>query len=218
MLANIEAFPIKANQVLSADDLDDKVGFAWSGQYRVLIGGPNQTELTIALVQAGGHFGAIPAFAAIPRMSFAVAADHSGLLLLLAREIFVDLVMASRPLCSGVLRSMAQAAVLRADRLFEFATFDIRTRLLAELLRLSNRQPLENNVLKQAPTHEALAASVGSSRAIITRILIELRDDGLVDARYKTIRYLDYERLRRLVVEAVGPRPSYTFPLNDTAH
>jgi CRP/FNR family cyclic AMP-dependent transcriptional regulator len=210
----------EGDQIYAADTIGAAIGFAWSGIYRVLISGPTGEDISIRLVHPGGHFGEIPAFSSLPNLDYQLAVDHPGTLLLLAREIFIDLVFTSRPLCESVLKSIAQAAVLRADRIFEFATLDIRTRLLAELLRLSHRAARVDDcaVIKNAPTHQALAASVGTSREVITRILGELREEGLVDARYKTIKYLDYDRLRSIVYDAVGARPSYTLEFNETTH
>jgi CRP/FNR family transcriptional regulator, cyclic AMP receptor protein len=193
------------------------VGLAWSGDYRIVFPSTDGPELSIRSVARGHLFGEIPAFAEIQDLTYHVAVDRAGVLLLIARDAFVELTFAHKSICEAVLRALARTAVLRADRLFEFATMDVRLRLLAELLRMSHGAPHIDGVvvIAPAPTHNVIAAQVGTTREGVTRSLRALEREGLVRARRGQIEILSYDRLRAEVLAAAGPRPTYTFGANE---
>jgi CRP/FNR family transcriptional regulator, cyclic AMP receptor protein len=203
--------PLRSGDVLDHIAIGPRMGFAWSGQYRVVLEGPNESELSIGTVKPGGHFGDIPTFAGIPDLSYKLVVDQPGLVLLLERNLFLGLVASSPALCQAVLRSLALACVLRADRLFEFAMLDVRMRLMAELWRLSLDGASRDGkiTISHPPTHQALAAQVGTTREGVTRHLRALARQGLISARRSAIEILRPEELRLVVESVVGARPTY---------
>jgi CRP/FNR family cyclic AMP-dependent transcriptional regulator len=210
--------PSAAGEILhSGSGIEAFVGLAWSGDYRIIIPSTEGPELSIRSISRGQQFGEIPAFAEIQDLTYHVAVDRAGVLLLIARDAFVELTFAHKSICEAVLRALARTAVLRADRLFEFATMDVRLRLLAELLRMSHGAKHSDGVvvISPAPTHNVIAAQVGTTREGVTRALRALEREGLVHARRGQIEILAYDRLRAEVLAAAGPRPTYTFGPHD---
>jgi CRP/FNR family transcriptional regulator len=66
----------------------------------------------------------------------------------------------------------------------------VRQRLARHLLDLAAEQP-RANVLLASVTQQELADAVGSVREVVTRVLRELRDEGLVDTTRQGIVLLD---------------------------
>jgi CRP/FNR family transcriptional regulator, cyclic AMP receptor protein len=92
------------------------------------------------------------------------------------------------------------------DRVFELAALEVRFRIYAELLRLASGGELTNEglLIRSAPTHEAIAATVGAQREAITRELRTLASEGLLRQTKREMLILDIERLRELVRRRAG--------------
>lgn len=208
--------PTSADERISSGNLQPFIGFSWSGAYRIVIGARGH-ELTLRTIQTGQHFGEVPAFAALPDLQYELVVDRPGVIVFVDREWLANLIVRTPELSRGALTSIAQAAVLRADRLFEFATMDVRLRIMAEIVRLSHGAIAEDNalVIRPAPTHQVMAAQVGTTREGVTRHLRRLTREGYIRARRGAIHILRFAELRAEVEEAVGPRPTYTLNGHD---
>ena len=79
-------------------------------------------------------------------------------------------------------RHLARQLRVMTDRLFEFAALNARARLHCHLLRLTAESGVRDDCSRivPAPTHEMLAAAIGSQRETVTRELGVLTGAGLV--------------------------------------
>jgi CRP-like cAMP-binding protein len=91
-----------------------------------------------------------------------------------------------------------------ANRVSELRIFDARTRLYAELLRLSRAATAGDGqaVISPPPTHSELAARVISNREAVTREISKLVKEGLLVRRRGALVLPDPARLARLVEKA----------------
>lgn len=76
---------------------------------------------------------------------------------------------------------------------------NISERLAFDLLERASRFQLAAGRLEAQATHEALAASIGSSREVVSRALRQLRDARVVDTAPGRTLILDPVRLAELV-------------------
>ncbi len=77
------------------------------------------------------------------------------------------------------------------DDLVRATTLDVRARAAVALLRLSDRLETRNIPL----TQEQLSGLVGTRRETLALILGALRNEEIIDTRYRMIKILDRERL-----------------------
>lgn len=77
------------------------------------------------------------------------------------------------------------------DDLVRATTLDVRARAAVALLRLADRLETRNIPL----TQEQLSGLVGTRRETLALILGKLRDEEIIDTRYRMIKVLDRERL-----------------------
>ena len=93
-------------------------------------------------------------------------------------------------------RQLREANALASD----LALRDTRTRLAKLLLRhlapANESKPLRMNLIRGL-SHEELANLVGSTRVVVSRVLGELRRDGIADVRKGSLHILDFGRLER---------------------
>jgi CRP/FNR family transcriptional regulator, cyclic AMP receptor protein len=104
-----------------------------------------------------------------------------------------------------VARAVSQVVVNRAraanSKLIDFAGTDVATRLARVLHELAARYGERRGtevVIKLPLTQPELATLAGASEHTVHRILRELRDTGVVDTGYRTIRILSLAALHRL--------------------
>jgi CRP-like cAMP-binding protein len=209
----------EAGEFLSSEDLGEPgVSFLWRGRCRVTLLSPSGRQATIRLVQPGWHFGEISILAESEQSSHHIAFDQDSLLLRVSARDFRALMHAMPGLTWSVVRHIAQTAMARADRIYEFSLLDSRVRLQSELLRLARNGPRLGNVvtISPAPTHEALAAQIGLTREGVTRHLKSLADQGLVKPKRCEIIILDVKRLAANVAREAACSLSY--PLADVLH
>jgi CRP/FNR family cyclic AMP-dependent transcriptional regulator len=102
--------------------------------------------------------------------------------------------------------SLARNVVLLTDRLFELAALEVRFRLYAELLRLArNGEATDGGVLiRDAPTHETLASTIGAQREAVTREMSYLTAENIMVAWKREVLITDMQRLQEMVRQRAG--------------
>jgi CRP-like cAMP-binding protein len=129
-------------------------------------------QVAIRQMTAGSHFGEIAAISPTPR-SVAIEAEADGLLAECSQQAFLALMARNGVFATAVAAHLARTVVALTDRVFELAALEMRFRLYAELLRLaSGGEQTDGGILiREAPTHEAIAAAIGAQREAVTREL-----------------------------------------------
>ena len=86
-------------------------------------------------------------------------------------------------------------------RLYEYSVMPMRSRLHAELLRISRRRRDGALIISPLPTHQDLARRIGSQREAVTKDLRQLERDGVITRSRAVIRIVREEVLRREIAE-----------------
>ncbi|MES1158291.1 MAG: Crp/Fnr family transcriptional regulator, partial [Terricaulis silvestris] len=191
--------PTRAGEIVHADiDPAPVFRLVASGVHRVTLMSPLGLHITLRTVRSGDCFGELCVLAEQSQNSYHIVADSDGCLLEIAGADLLLLIERLPKLGRTLMALIAEVALLRADRIFEFAALNTRARLQAELLRLAARgeQQAEAIIVRPAPTHESLATQIGTTREGVTRHLKSLRQLGFIRARRGEIAILDVDRLR----------------------
>ena len=163
--------------------------------------------MALRRLSAGDHFGEIAALTDTHR-SVQVSATTQCLLAKCPRAAFDRLMGADSTFARCVASSLARLVVSLTERVFELAALDVRGRVCAELLRRSKccETTGKRVLIVQMPTHETIAATIGSQREEVTRKLGELCEEGLIqqDTRGRTLVIVDIDRLREEVRNSAG--------------
>lgn len=188
---------------------DSQVFFAIEGAYRARLETALGKQVAIRQLTAGSHFGEIAAISPTPR-SVSIEAESEGLIAECPQDAFVGLMMRNGAFATAVAAHLARTVVALTDRVFELAALEMRFRLYAELLRLaaSVEQTDEGIVIREAPTHEAIAASIGAQREAVTRELRALANEKIIRQHKRELWILDVDRLRDLLRRRAGATTS----------
>jgi CRP/FNR family cyclic AMP-dependent transcriptional regulator len=173
-----------------------------SGRVRVFIAGPDERELTLALLDAGEAFGAAPIEGSRPRR---IEALENTTLISCSEADLSRLVELAPTFGIRVVRLLLDTARNVGDELARLAFCAVPGRLAAKLLELMDRYgrvtPLGIRIDVRF-THLQLSAMIGTSRETLTKALGELRSSGAIDVRDRLIWVLDADALE--AASAIG--------------
>jgi CRP/FNR family cyclic AMP-dependent transcriptional regulator len=166
-----------------------------SGRVRVFIAGPDERELTLALLDAGEAFGAAPIDGSRPRR---IEALEGTTLISCSEADLARLVELAPTFGIRVVRLLLDSARAVGDDLARLAFCAVPGRLAAKLLELMDRYgrvtPLGIRIDVRF-THLQLSAMIGTSRETLTKALGELKAQGAIDVRDRLIWVLDPDAL-----------------------
>lgn len=198
--------PVQADEeVVSHLDRGTQVFFAVDGEFRARLETAIGRQVAFRQLPAGSHFGEIAALTNTPR-SLGITAEMEGLLAECPADAFLALMARNGAFATAVAAHLARTVVALTDRVFELAALEVRFRIYAELLRLAagGEHTSEGVLIHRAPTHEAIAATIGAQREAVTRELRALASEGLLRQTKREIVIHDIERLRELVRRRAG--------------
>jgi len=188
--------------LIEYQDASTDVFFVAAGTVHVMIQSAGR-EVLLRRINAGEFFGELAAIDGQPRSSGIVAVTDVTIARMPA-TVFRAAVHAYSDVCDQLLALLASQIRALANRVNEFSTLDVRTRIYAELLRLS--RPEGGNagraIISPPPVHAEIAARVSTRREAVTRELKTLERGGLIERRRGAIVLTDAARLRQLVEEA----------------
>lgn len=137
---------------------------------------------------------------------------------------FEKLINTNPPLAMRVIQALGEKLNQATEQLMDFAVHDVRRRLanvLARLAREYGQQDAAGFILNFRLTHDTLGALIGASRVMVSNVLRDLRNDGLVstDANHKlTIHPGLIDEAQPVPEEKTGPRSCPCFANSRARH
>ena len=176
LLAEAIRINVPAGAVLYRDDERPRVMVVVHGLLRVFLSSADGRQVTVRYVRSGDVTGLALVVGGPGPMS--IQSMTAASVLALGVHTLRSLIAAD----AGVARACAEelaAQLFRAlDDLSEQAFGSVRQRIVRQLLDLASHE--DGTTLVVHASHEDLADAVASVREVVTRILHQLQDDGLV--------------------------------------
>jgi CRP-like cAMP-binding protein len=160
------------------------------------------------------HFNDLPAgevfgeFAAIDGKSRAtdIVSVTDTLIAVMSADLFWEVLRGYEPVCAAILRRLTGIARTAVQRVVEFSTLPVRSRVHSELLRLARYSAPGPHrtiaVIEPAPTHAEIASRISTHREAVTRELNSLARAGLIEKRGTALIIRDIAALANLVQDA----------------
>lgn len=152
-------------------------------------------------IASGEVFGELSAIDKATRAATVLALTDCALVVLPASE-FEAIMRADYTIAHRFMALLAQKVRDMSEQLYELRALDVPTRVMAELLRMSDKNDQQHDnqaILTPSPTHEAIATRVGTSRELVTRALSKLSAEGLIEKGKGSIKILDLKAMALLV-------------------
>lgn len=182
--------------VIEENSLDQDLYFLQRGQLLVRALSENGVEVAFRVMEAGDCFGEFAAIDGLPR-SASVETITQALLARLPRERFLALMRSEPEFAMAIAEMITRRARAMSAQLYEMATLKLGDRLRLELRRLALGQGFVSGkaLIYPAPTHQALAARLATTRESVSRELSRLVHTGLVACGRQRIIITDLARL-----------------------
>lgn len=179
--------------VFREGDVTDSVYLIASGRVRIFVAGDDGREVSLCTLHPGEHFGELSLLDG-ERHSASVVAVDACTLVVIGKADFLAL-LSTHP---GKMMSLLQVLAKRIRQLTaltrNLALLDVYGRIVRLLLDASSHEN-GSRVVKDKITHQQIAARVGSSRPMVSRIMKDLHDGG----------YLRTENGRLLIGDKLPP-------------
>lgn len=114
----------------------------------------------------------------------------------------LDNMLSEQPECYGFfIHSIVRKYRIALSQIYDFLAENHKVRMASTLYRLAIQSPKYvkgKQSIDIVLTHQELANLIGCSRVTVTRILKELKEDGIIDSKAKEIYIIDMDGLRKL--------------------
>ncbi|NQX96040.1 MAG: Crp/Fnr family transcriptional regulator [Erythrobacter sp.] len=148
----------------------------------------------------GELVGEIAAIDGKPR-SASVVARTDCCVAIISAEVLWETLRRDELLNRRLLQMLADKVREMTDQVYFLTAYDVPTRIVAELLRMSARDEAgtAGRSIKPFPTHEAFATRVGTTREAVTRTLGQLSAEGFIVKDRSGITLLKYDEMQGLL-------------------
>jgi len=186
-------------------DTSADVFFVVAGRVRALNYSRAGRQVSYRDIDAGEMFGEFAAIDGEPRSSSVIALSPCVIATLAADGLW-RLLREQPSVVAALLRHFTRLLRLYSERVKELATLPVSVRVQVELLRLALPKAGDGSdalIIEPAPTHAEIADRIGTNREAVTRVLSELRRNGVLQSRRGTMTIVKANALRQAVSHAV---------------
>ncbi|MEE9334910.1 MAG: Crp/Fnr family transcriptional regulator [Granulosicoccaceae bacterium] len=181
----------KHNELLiSASDDRSEVFFLLSGTVRAHANSKAGKQVQYEDLSSGMMFGELSAIDDKPRGNDCIAVENATVAVMTS-EVFYQVMQEYPTVMKAVLQRLAKLARKHIQRVYEFSTESVGTRVQLEIIRMiedgSGFKKGASIQFDKVPTHADIASRISTHREAVTRELKRLERIGLID--WKPGRY-----------------------------
>lgn len=155
------------------------------GKVKVFASEDDGNEVILSIQSRGEFFGEMTLVDDAPR-SASVVTIQPTTLMTMSRAAFLECLSAHPEVAYNLIRILIARVRSLTDNIKSLALLDVYGRVARTLLSLA--APVGNGlIVQQKLTHQEIANMVGASREMVTRILKDLKDRGVISINRKYI-------------------------------
>lgn len=191
--------------ILAHGEESTAVYFLLDGAVRSTTYSMSGKEICFQHLAPGEMFGELSAIDSLPRTTSIIAKSNCRLGILTAPQLW--LLMEEHPkIMAGVLKRLTSMVRFLCSRVYEYGALGTRERTRVEILRLAKDNMIgdQNAVIKDMPTHEAIANKIASHREAVTKELSHLVKRGLIEKKGKTLVIPNINALSATIIENIA--------------
>ncbi|GMR05055.1 MAG: Crp/Fnr family transcriptional regulator [Thermodesulfobacteriota bacterium] len=169
----------KASQIICEGESGDAVFFIISGRAKVTLYGEQGREIVLAVLKEGDMFGEMAIMDEKPR-SANVEAGRDLKCLAVNKEVFLKYLGSHHKVYRTMFAYLTGRLRDATRKIGGLALLDVCGRIAHTLIGMSKASAEEKVVDIERPTHEELAAMIGSSREVVSRALKKMSEEGYI--------------------------------------
>ncbi len=174
----------KNTVVINQDDETYSLYVILSGSVKVFVSGEDGREAVLNHQQAGDYFGDLAMIDKQPRVASVMTMEMSKFMII-SREDFLSCLSKNPEIAINLIKPMTSRIRMLAKNVSSLALLDVYGRVARTLLEQAE---LQGDVLvTDKLTQQEIADMVGASRAMVSRILKDLKEGGYISIEKKHI-------------------------------
>jgi CRP/FNR family cyclic AMP-dependent transcriptional regulator len=185
-------FP-RGSYVIRAGEETDALYIILAGRAKVLIPDNDGNEVILSMIGPNEFFGEMGLLDDLPR-SASVETLEACEMLRISRSAFLNCLKDNFDAAMLIIRNLVRR-LREADRKIEsLALIDVYGRVARLLIELA--QPVDGQwIIEKAPPKQEIARMIGASREMVSRVVKDLHDKGVIRAEKRKIYVLDRQSM-----------------------
>ena len=175
----------KHSIVIHQDDETCSLYVILSGSVKVYISGDDGREAILNHQNAGDYFGDLALIDKQPRVASVMTTEASRFMII-SREDFLVCLSKNPEIAINLIKPMTSRMRMLARNVSSLALLDVYGRVARVLLEQAEEQE-DGDMLTEKMTQQEIADMVGASRAMVSRILKDLKAGGYISVDKKRI-------------------------------
>ena len=171
--------------VINQDDETYSLYVILSGSVRVFISGEDGSEAVLNHQSAGDYFGDLALIDKQPRVASVMTTEASRFMII-SREDFMACLSKNPEIAINLIKPMTSRMRMLAKNVSSLALLDVYGRVARVLLEQAEEQA-DGEMITEKLTQQEIADMVGASRAMVSRILKDLKAGGYISVDKKRI-------------------------------
>ncbi len=171
--------------VINQDDETYSLYVILSGSVKVFISGEDGREAVLNHQSAGDYFGDLALIDKQPRVASVMTTEPSRFMII-SREAFMSCLSRNPEIAINLIKPMTSRMRMLAQNVSSLALLDVYGRVARTLLQQAIKQE-DGEMVTDKITQQEIADLVGASRAMVSRILKDLKAGGYITINSKRI-------------------------------
>jgi len=171
--------------VINQDDETYSLYVILSGSVKVFISGEDGREAVLNHQGAGDYFGDLALIDKQPRVASVMTTEASKFMII-SREDFMACLSKNPEIAINLIKPMTSRMRMLAKNVSNLALLDVYGRVARVLLEQAEEQE-DGEMITEKLTQQEIADMVGASRAMVSRILKDLKAGGYISVDKKRI-------------------------------
>jgi len=174
----------KGSIIINQDDESYSLYVILSGSVKVYISGDDGREAVLNHQSAGDYFGDLALIDKQPRVASVMTLENSKLMII-SREGFMTCLSRNPEIAINLIKPMTSRMRMLAKNVSSLALLDVYGRVARTLLQKAVER--DGALITDRLTQQEIADMVGASRAMVSRILTDLKAGGYISVNKKQI-------------------------------
>lgn len=170
--------------VINQDDETYSLYVILSGSVKVFVSGEDGREAVLNHQEAGDYFGDLALIDKQPRVASVMTTEPSKFVII-SREDFLACLSKNPEIAVNLIKPMTSRIRMLAKNVSSLALLDVYGRVARILLEQAEQQG--DVLVTDKLTQQEIADMVGASRAMVSRILKDLKEGGYISIEKKRI-------------------------------
>ena len=175
----------KNTVIINQGDETDSLYVILSGRVKVFVSADDGREVVLNHQGTGEYFGDLALIDRHPRVASVITMESSSFMII-SREDFMRCLSANPEIALNLIRPLTSRIRTLAQNVSSLALLDVYGRVARTLLQMATKQP-DGVLVTDKLTQQDIADRVGASRAMVSRILKDLKTGGYISIDKKRI-------------------------------